>query len=1164
MISRRLVNLLSWLLTATLFLAGAVLLRLSWGAIDLPGVAAEIETQLNEKMGGWRMEVGGASVAFDAPSGQIALVLDAVALSDEIGSEIAAAPSAVVAFDLDAAMRGELRIEEIDLRGVAVVARRSATGEVTFALETSDAGASAPSGTPQGAELDAPPDASAPALVEASGDASSLLFDILAGEKEPPAALARLNSVTVRDSQVTLVDAASGLSWRLADGELSLSRDDVAYTLTIAGGLSVQDAAPPLPVVLDATLRRGETRAEVRIETPGAPLADVIAQYPALSPLAPIGGDLVADASFRLDLGDGAISTIHGDVRLRDGVLRIDEREASPIDELRMKLFVDPAADSLELREIAVRTPDLWLRGEMGVQLLRDSEGAVEQISAQLKLGDPDAAEAPPAVVVVSPDYFVEPVRIGYAAADIAYRVGDASVTVRGMELSVNEIPLAAGSGRFAFKETLADTEIALEAWCGRFADRETARCSGFEISDIVDLWPVGVAPLGRAWIAETISEGRIAEGRFVYSGRLSAPEADLGEDACADMTLAEAPGPEQRLALTAVIEDATTLYLDGSPPITGAGGRLCVTLQRLDVAVSSGEVAPPGRAPISLAGSDVSILSFEGERLPGVVRLQAGGSIGGLLALLDAPPLELLSSYGRDLSGLEGAFEARAELAFPLLRELPVEEVSVTVAATLSDVALEAAELDGAFTSRRLELEATTDGARLRGDGVYDGRRVSLDIREAFSEAGGESQARTRFSITARDLEEAGVNATFLQSGALVVTLDLSLALEDAPIVVRVNATDAALALPTLGWSKAAGVEATARARLVPRGSGWRIEALRGAFGDLAFEGEATFGAEGEIIELRFSDVTIGSGTQFALWTEARESGVLTYVARGPRFDLSNVGGGEETNEPRARLNFDFAFEEARVSGGRVVQDLAIAGGQFEDGVVIAEGRATAGSAELTLKLRRDEATGAQGFVLSTDEASAALRALDLYRGSRGGVMALSGVARGGVVDGELRAQNIVLEDAPILAELLSVATGFGLFDQFGSGGTSFTRVSVPFRLTDEKMVMRDGVAAGPSLGVSFSGEIDRRAQTVDIAGTLSPANIVNMVVSEVPILGDILGDGIIAIAFTVRGPIDDPRASANPLTALTPGPFREILTGDDFDLESRRDGRREDSFDR
>jgi len=85
--------------------------------------------------------------------------------------------------------------------------------------------------------------------------------------------------------------------------------------------------------------------------------------------------------------------------------------------------------------------------------------------------------------------------------------------------------------------------------------------------------------------------------------------------------------------------------------------------------------------------------------------------------------------------------------------------------------------------------------------------------------------------------------------------------------------------------------------------------------------------------------------------------------------------------------------------------------------------------------------------------------------------------------------------------------------------------------------------------VGVSADGYIDRPKNLVALKGSMVPAYGLNSVLSNIPLLGDILaskkGEGIIGITYSATGNADEPKISVNPLSVLTPGILRRIFEG-------------------
>lgn len=98
--------------------------------------------------------------------------------------------------------------------------------------------------------------------------------------------------------------------------------------------------------------------------------------------------------------------------------------------------------------------------------------------------------------------------------------------------------------------------------------------------------------------------------------------------------------------------------------------------------------------------------------------------------------------------------------------------------------------------------------------------------------------------------------------------------------------------------------------------------------------------------------------------------------------------------------------------------------------------------------------------------------------------------------------------------------------------------------------ITLHEGRAAGPAIGATFAGMLDRKAERIDVTGTLVPVYTLNNILGAVPLLGDILiskkGEGIFGLTYAMKGNLNEPQVSINPLSVLTPGIFRRIFEFD------------------
>lgn len=146
---------------------------------------------------------------------------------------------------------------------------------------------------------------------------------------------------------------------------------------------------------------------------------------------------------------------------------------------------------------------------------------------------------------------------------------------------------------------------------------------------------------------------------------------------------------------------------------------------------------------------------------------------------------------------------------------------------------------------------------------------------------------------------------------------------------------------------------------------------------------------------------------------------------------------------------------------------------------------------------------------------------------------------AAAGQYDGSLDITNLRLSDPPPALAILSAASGIGLLEQLDGRGLVFSEVKSNFRITPETIIVSNGSAVGPSIGLSVDGFYDVVRKQLDMQGVVSPFFAINSI-------GSIFtrrGEGLIGFNFTAKGPAKTPTVDVNPLSLFTPGMFREIF---------------------
>lgn len=1158
--------------------------RLSTAPVEAALLARAIEHAANALDAPLRLSVGRASLAwqgFRAGDSPLEVRLGEVRLTDATGATVALLPDAAATLALAPLLRGVLAPATLDLERPALRLRRDAEGALALA-------------GPDDAARPAPR-AGQPAAEEAGG--LLLLLGELLAPPEERAARAALRRLSIRGGRLSIVDAREKLEWDFEGVDLSLRR--------LPGGglegdgearLTVRDTAGPrlaLPVHLSG---RGEAPSgplRLRLDLPLLHPAELAAVLPRLAPLAALDAPLAlqARASF-----DGKGRPLDGGLSLQaphGGLLRTGAGLDIPFARLEADLAASP-------ERLVLEGAELRLAGEAGATLsasgalARDAEGWSGPLD--LRIEGLDLAEIPRLWPANLAPETREAVQLSVsegrlrraslrleARGDAALGAWSASGGWARIELEelritppgIGPIRLAAAALQGAAAPGLLRLEAAqlrlpapardapsprLEA-AGDFVRAAEGGWRGAlelaldatRFQDLPALWPAGLAEGARAWITANVTEGAIREGRWRLGLFLPGDGA----------------GPRlESLSGEARAEAAVVHFLRPMPPVRGAAATARFAPGEIALEVSGGALSlEAGRPPVQLrSGSLRFLLAPPEEPDRAELALEIGGPLAELGAALRHPRLRLFDRRPFPVTIAGGAFEGRLSLAFPLLDDLPLEQVRLQAEGQVGGGRFARLLFERDVEEAALEFQADLDQLRLSGGASLAGIPLRYAL-EADFRSGPPQQVVVRDVLTARatasQLAALGLDAGALLAGPVAIEArgeqrrngqggyQLSLGLREAR-----------LAFPPLGWRKPAGAEARAEAQIrLANGQLTGIEGIRISGPELALRGRAQARA-GRIERIELQDSALGA-SRFAgdLRAPAAPGEPWSVLLRGPALDLApRLAGGGGAEEPAGGaenpppLALDLRFDQVLLGPGREVFAVQARGRLDGEGVLRAvelRGRTarTGGLFQLSLA---PAPGGARTLNGTAEDGGALLRALGLTGGIEGGRLTLSAryaeTRPGAALSGTAELEGFAARDAPAIGKLLQAVTVFGILDAVqGGAGLSFQRAVVPFTLTPAELRIEDARAFSASLGLTARGRWLRDSHTLDFEGTIVPAYVLNSLLGNLPLIGRLFspeqGGGVFAASFRVRGSADDPEVSLNPLAAVTPGFLRGLF---------------------
>ena len=160
--------------------------------------------------------------------------------------------------------------------------------------------------------------------------------------------------------------------------------------------------------------------------------------------------------------------------------------------------------------------------------------------------------------------------------------------------------------------------------------------------------------------------------------------------------------------------------------------------------------------------------------------------------------------------------------------------------------------------------------------------------------------------------------------------------------------------------------------------------------------------------------------------------------------------------------------------------------------------------------------------------------------KGFEGGYLDFRSTKKDGVSNSLLIIDNFKVQEVPVLAKLLSLASLQGIADLLTGEGVRFTDFEMSFSNKQDLTTIKEMYAIGPAISILMDGYIASK-KLVSLRGTIVPATTINRTIASIPLLGKILigdkvGEGVFGVSFKIKGPPEDLKTTVNPIKTLTP----------------------------
>ncbi len=1100
------------IVAALMFFVVGAGLRLLWGPVSLGPLRGTLAGAIHDALPGIALDYDTAAIEWTRDQNRVNLVVLGTRILDSRGKVVARAPKAAIALAAAPFLHGKFVVRRITLVGVELGLVHLKSGQIRL-----------------GSQKD-----------EASDDIIGRISDVIDARGSESSSL---QSFSVRNARLTVYDEVTGLSATAPRANVTIRAVKQAGGDALGASLDADlllsgrtsHVTAELTVPPDNTHGKQPVIGSVKIA--GLDIRGLGAASKMFDSVRTIAITADASAGFSLAPG-GALAAADFDITGRGQIpFAAMTGKALHVTALRLAGHYDGKS-----RHLALTTADLdakearaALKGS-GDFVLGD-DGKLAKVHAELS--GRNLALDMPGIFQGKVTYQTVAASLDYITATRRFDFTKLSLTAPGFALD--------GAAAVTLNDAGAPGLVA------------KAHIPALPVRTLLKYWPMPLAPGAREWIDANVLAGNI--------GPLDA-QSDFAPGMLDQDIL-----PEDSLKVTFGVANIEGTYVKGLTHATGVSGDAILTGDTFKANFTGGRIGNL----IARSGSAL-IPNLHQTGTVGQFAVHIDGAMTDVMTLIDMKPLGYATKFGIDPRQTGGSASADLSFKVPMLADLPVDNVGIDVKADVQDFAV---SLGSHTRITNGAVHFDIDNAHLHQTGAVNlaDARLNVDWTEDF---------RTKDPVTTRlavkgTMTEAGrhmlnINLDRYFRGTVPVTADLtghrgSLLKADA----QIDFTPATLSVPIVNLEKSPGQAASGHV-VVNFGPGDTPtdETIRITGPVMNATGSATFARDGSLSVLSFPSVKMGALNDLSFQlTHTGNSN--DYVLRGRSLDGSRIGrngtneapGGanatvdaqDDTPEGRFHINAQLGRLAMRDNVSIAPFNMDLAGIGNRPAALTLNGSLTMGSKSAPIAAGLEATAAGRKVTLTAGDAGMLARGLFAFESMRGGELSatvnLPGQA-GDIVNpnnpapdfaGTLTVKDFTVINQPMLARLFSAGSLTGLGDLMGGDGMTMDELTLPFSSKNNVIGITNARAVGRAIGASADGYIDRPHGTIALKGSLIPAYGVNSLISNVPLIGDLLaskkGEGIFGITYSATGNSDQPTISTNVLSMLTPGILRRIFEG-------------------
>ena len=696
---------------------------------------------------------------------------------------------------------------------------------------------------------------------------------------------------------------------------------------------------------------------------------------------------------------------------------------------------------------------------------------------------------------------------------------------------------------QFKDKDSTFDTTATIQEFDDEFSFEIGVKASNLLVNNMSEVWPESWHRVIRTWLVENLNDGVIDGAQARFSGTYNVQKGIKIKTSLGSMSY----------------KNMSIDYLDSMPRATHGVGHIKFNENKFEVFISKGK-----SGSLNIKAGRIVFSGLNNFDQYADVDINLEGPLGPTINVLskNLPSSNRLSELSK--RNIKADLNAKLKLNFLVETKTTIQMVTGFLSAKLKNVGIPKLPFNLEFLEGDLNLIADNKSMKITGSGNLGGAKTDIVWEENFLDNNAYARKYSFISKLVDKIWAKNLGLDFIPftddfiTGKVGVRLNVQEKRSGyGELTAYFDLKDTDMYLPRFNWRKSRKVQANATLLASFKGNKFiSIPSILVQGGGLDFKGNLSFKNDGGIKKISINRLVFGRTNIRAIMAPKpiNLKGGWDIDISGKSIDLIQwlaTNDEQNTSKRKGMYTLSLNIDNAEIYDGKRLEN--VNGVLSFDGLVWTDINLEArldGAKKLKVSLTPKD--GKRYLYISSNDAGSLLKVFDYYDDLIGGTFSLNGKYNGmspySKFSGHVRIDDFRVINAPILAELLNVASITGILENLQGIGLGFAKLYAPFVSEDEIIKIKGASVSGLSLGLTATGTLNTYTENMDLRGTIVPMYALNTALTRIPIIGTLFSGGekdggIFAANYTMRGSPKEPQISSNPLSVVAPGLLRNLF---------------------